>query len=239
MFDIKELCLWLALILKLKFSQILQINDRSNLLNDKCLIERNKNHLDKIPVHLAVILANEPPNFETLSKIIFWGLSAGIKNISFYDHKGTLVTKHYELYDHLTKWKNDTDKIAWNANKNGLCGSQIVYKNGFKKELTVNFLSPDDGKLKISEICRSIATNNEITVDQINMDYLSEKFAEIIQPDPDLAIYFGEICCTYGMLPWHIRLTEFIAGKTQQNFTVDKFLGTLYMYAKCEQRFGY
>lgn len=61
-----------------------------NLLDEKHLIECNKEHLDKIPHHLAVILGTEEPDFRILSKIIFWCFSAGIPNISFYDHQGML-----------------------------------------------------------------------------------------------------------------------------------------------------
>lgn len=152
---------------------------------------------------------------------------------------GVLVEENYKIYENLSQWKRDNDKIFWNVNTNGVCGSQIVYKNGLKKELSVNFLSPADSKVKISEICREIATDTNVTVGKINSSYLNEKFEEIIHPDPDLAIYFGDYCSTFGLLPWHIRLTEFINIKTQHALTIQTFLETLFKYSKCEQRFGF
>lgn len=149
------------------------------------------------------------------------------------------MTKNYELYGHLAKWKKENDKIFWNVNKNGVCSSQIIYKNGLKKELTVNFLSPDDSKVKISEICRRISVDDEVPADKIDIDYLNQRFAEIIQPDPDLAIYFGEICCTFGLLPWHIRLTEFFNISSQTNLNLSTFMNSLFAYSGCEQRFGH
>lgn len=143
------------------------------------------------------------------------------------------------MYDYIARWKKENDKILWNVNANGIGGSQIVYRNGQKKELSVNFLSPADCKPKISEISRQLATDDRTSVDQIDVQLLDAEFANILNPDPDLAIYFGNICCTYGLLPWHIRLTEFINVPSQSTLTVHTFLHTLCKYAKCEQRFGY
>lgn len=62
---------------------------RENLIGDKRLIESTREYLPKLPAHLVVILGPESsPDFKILSKLIFWSLSAGIQNISFYDHKG-------------------------------------------------------------------------------------------------------------------------------------------------------
>lgn len=152
---------------------------------------------------------------------------------------GILQSKNHKIYDHIARWKKENDKILWNVNTNGVCGSQLVYRNGQKKELSVNFLSPADGKPKICEISRQLAADNQINVDDIDAEFLDAKFASISNPDPDLAIYFGKICCTYGLLPWHIRLTEFINIPSQSSLTVNTFLHMLFKYAKCEQRFGY
>lgn len=145
------------------------------------------------------------------------------------------------MYDYIARWKGrENDKILWDVNRNGIgSGSQIVYRNGQKKELSVNFLSPADCKPKISEISRQLAADNQLNVDEIDAKLLDAKFANILNPDPELAIYFGNTCCTYGLLPWHIRLTEFISVPSQSTLTVNTFLQTLCKYAKCEQRFGY
>ena len=45
----------------------------------------------------------------------------------------------------------------------------------------------------------------------INLDLIDEKLGlELGIPEPDLAIFFGETCSTYGFLPWQIRVTEFL-----------------------------
>lgn len=139
----------------------------------------------------------------------------------------------------MSKWRNDNDKICWNTNNRDICGSQVIYKNGISKYLSVNFLSPRECKPKIAELCRGMATDVNLLPEHININKINEKLASIVKPDPDAAIYFGKVCSTYGLLPWHIRLTEFFPIESQQTMTVHSFLGTLYQFAKCEQRFGY
>lgn len=57
-------------------------------------------------------------------------------------------------------------------------------------------------------------------------------------PDPDVILYTGPLCCTYGFLPWQIRLTEFIPLSLSHNINIYNYLGALYKYSKCDQRFG-
>lgn len=260
-FDIVDICCRFVILAKAKCKGIQRRFSGEDISSEKLLIDKNKSKLTKIPVHLAVILGLELPDFRALSKIIFWSLSAGIQNISFYDHQGNLtetihffvyifiqhflisfsgilVSNNHKVYDYLLRWRKDNDKICWNANKRDICGSQVVYKNGFKKELSVNFLSPRECKLKIADVCRTMATDENLSSEQININSVHEKFSSIVSPDPDVAIYFGEICSTYGFLPWHIRLTEFFPIESQQTMTVYSFMETLFKFSKCEQRFG-
>lgn len=87
-FNIKDFVQQLLFIGKSKCSALWKGKQKANLPHDKYLIEQYKSCMKKIPQHLAVILGTEEPNFEALSKIVFWGLAAGIQHISFYDHKG-------------------------------------------------------------------------------------------------------------------------------------------------------
>lgn len=89
-FDIVDICCRLGTFAKAKCKIIQRRFGGEDISNEKLLIERNKAKLTKIPIHLAVILGTELPDFRALSKIIFWCLSAGIPNISFYDHRGNL-----------------------------------------------------------------------------------------------------------------------------------------------------
>ncbi|XP_031627134.1 dehydrodolichyl diphosphate synthase complex subunit NUS1 [Contarinia nasturtii] len=238
-FDIVDICCRLVTFAKAKCKHVQRRFYGEDLSSEKHFIEMNKRNLTKIPIHLAVILGPELPDFRALSKIIIWCLSTGIPNITFYDHRGILVSNNGKVYDHLSRWRKDNDKICWNTFNGDICGSQVVYKNGLKKELSVNFVSPLECKRKIADVCRTMATDKSIQPEQITINSVHERCATIISPDPDAAIYFGDVCSTYGFLPWHIRLTEFFPIQSQDTMTVYSFMETLFKFSKCEQRFGY
>lgn len=89
-FHIVDACSFLITLAISKCSDLVRrYSGADSFLYDKHLIESNKKYLTKIPSHLAVVLGVETPNFKALSNIIFWCLSAGIKDISFYDYQGT------------------------------------------------------------------------------------------------------------------------------------------------------
>lgn len=88
LFNIKDFFTRLYFVVKTKCLELIRVRRKTDLFQDKYLIEENKGHLKKVPVHLAVVLGTEDPDFEALSKIVFWGLAAGIQHISFYDHQG-------------------------------------------------------------------------------------------------------------------------------------------------------
>uniref|UniRef100_A0A7R9EQQ5 ditrans,polycis-polyprenyl diphosphate synthase [(2E,6E)-farnesyldiphosphate specific] n=1 Tax=Timema bartmani TaxID=61472 RepID=A0A7R9EQQ5_9NEOP len=62
--------------------------------------------------------------------------------------------------------------------------------------------------------------------------------SEVNIPDPDLAIYCGKTCSTFGLLPWQIRVTEFLHLPTHHNINVKEFVSLLDRFGCCEQRFG-
>lgn len=71
-----------------------------------------------------------------------------------------------------------------------------------------------DGKAGIARIARELcekALAKEITQDDVNKKYLSEiVLKEAGVPEPELGLYCGDICSTFGFLPWHSRVTEFL-----------------------------
>lgn len=56
--------------------------------DDKLAIELSKKHLTKIPSHIAVILGEEAPDCNFISKLIGWSSAAGVRRITLYDYKG-------------------------------------------------------------------------------------------------------------------------------------------------------
>lgn len=104
-FDIVDICCRFCTYVNAKCKTIQRRLIGEDLTAEKLLIEQNRLRLTKIPVHLAVILGTELPDFRALSKIIFWSLSTGIQNISFYDHQGNKIfkQKHF-IYTITIHW---------------------------------------------------------------------------------------------------------------------------------------
>lgn len=70
------------------------------------------------------------------------------------------------------------------------------------------------------------------------IDTLLNKRLGFAVTEPELCIVFSRQTCTYGLLPWHARFTEFHTHRTGQYFGPKEFSQVLYKYARCEQRWG-
>lgn len=144
-----------------------------------------------------------------------------------------------ELYDAVEKLKiNVPGQINW-TNKPSING----YKNGTNHKITVNIFSVDDGKRKIVSLVKDMCSENKVTKfdpESFNVEYVDKRISEQYpnMPEPNLAIYCGELCSADGFLPWHIRLTEFLSLGSHRSVKLEKFVQLLQTYATCQQRFG-
>lgn len=94
------------------------------------------------------------------------------------------------------------------VNKNG------IQKNGFLKKIYVNILSLDDGKPKFVKLVENLSEKvlaNRVGSSEIDEEYINKELNSLMGfSDPELALVCGDICSTYGFLPWQIRVTEFL-----------------------------
>jgi undecaprenyl pyrophosphate synthase len=171
---------------------------------------------------------------------------------------GILKEDHLKLYEQVEKRKDPNVNIVWlsqdssykQISKSTLHQnytnhpSSALHSNQKQNSIVVNFLCERDGKHSIGRLCQQlgyglqngqIKSSKEITIELIDKK-LNENLNQL--PDPEVAIYFGNVCSTYGLLPWQIRLTEFISIKNQNSLRLKHFLHVLFVYAKCEQRVG-
>lgn len=118
------------------------------------------------------------------------------------------------------------------------------YTNGIQAHTVhINIFSCYDGRPTIAQCIQLMAKetitfrkeSSELTADEFN-NALSVMYPAI--PDPDLAFYSGPLCSTRGLLPWQIRLTEFIQLSLDCSINVENYIGAMYKYNKCDQRFG-
>lgn len=140
------------------------------------------------------------------------------------------VEKHKKGVPGCIKWQN---KPILNGYTNGLQANTIY----------VNILSYEDGRPKLAKCIQRISQDSSLQ-ESITKEYTSEEFDKVLKvmypsiPDPDLVLYSGPVCYTHGLLPWHIRLTEFINISKDHRINVNNYLGALYKYNKCDLRFG-
>lgn len=104
-----------------------------------------------------------------------------------------------------------------------------------------------DGKPLLANICQDLhAQRHSEDVKELLRDRtkLSNKISAMLAerlnnlPEPELAIVFNKYTCTFGLLPWHTRFTEFHTIMTSRYFDVEAFSKVLYSFSRCQQRFG-
>lgn len=153
---------------------------------------------------------------------------------------GELIEHEQKLFLEVEKRKKGIPGcIKWSKmpNLNG-------YTNGTQAHtVTVNIFSSFDGRPKIAQAIREIAENKVICTKATD-EYTTQEFDAALAsfypsfPDPDLILYTGSLCSTHGFLPWQIRLAEFIQLSLDHCIDIDSYVGALYKYNKCDQRYG-
>ncbi|XP_049872802.1 dehydrodolichyl diphosphate synthase complex subunit NUS1 [Pectinophora gossypiella] len=190
--------------------------------------------------HLVLIADSEQQSLSELARLVVWSLVAGVPYVSLHDITGDLKANEEKLFLEVERNKKGIPGcIKW-SNKPNLNG----YTNGIPAHtIMVNILSPEDGRTRIAQCIQEIArgkipcqrNSNEFTAQELD-EALTLMYPPI--PDPDLVLYTGPLCCTHGLLPWQIRLTEFIQLSVDHSINIENYIGALTIYSKCDQRFG-
>ncbi|KAF9816439.1 hypothetical protein SFRURICE_000345 [Spodoptera frugiperda] len=190
--------------------------------------------------HLVILTDTDHHSFSDLARMVIWSLVAGISYVSFYDITGELKENEEKLFLEVERNKKGVPGcIKW-GRKPDLNG----YTNGMQAHTVyINIFDSKDGKPYIAQCIRQIAEDrlicnresDEYSAQELN-DALMLKYPSI--PDPELVLYTGPLCRTHGLLPWQIRLSEFIQLSLDHSVSIDNFIGALFRYNKCDQRFG-
>lgn len=151
-----------------------------------------------------------------------------------------------KFYDCVKKRNfTDSELIVWGPEYQETVNStpfKFPHKNGYTNYIVVNIFSYEDGKRKVSDLMKNELTKQQQSSENLTVDLVDDKLKVLYGsiPDPDVAVYFGNVCSTYGFLPWQIRLTEFfqIDYSWKKDLKLKKFVNVLYNYARVEQRFG-
>ncbi|CAH0399723.1 unnamed protein product [Chilo suppressalis] len=197
-------------------------------------------NISKKPKHLVLLTDTSQHSLKDLALVVIWSLVAGVPYISFYDVTGELKQSESKLFVEVEKCKKGVPGcIKW-SNRPNLNG----YTNGIQAHtITINIFANSDGRPKLAECIRKIASN-EVDCKREGNEFTAQELDETIRrfypsiPDPDLIMYTGSLCCTHGLLPWQIRLSEFVQLSLDQCINIECYVGALYKYNKCDQRFG-
>ncbi|XP_013191509.2 dehydrodolichyl diphosphate synthase complex subunit Nus1 [Amyelois transitella] len=208
--------------------------------NDIKVILENMPKMKKNLKHLVVQADTDNHSLRDLARIVIWSLVAGIPFVSFHDITGELKENEEKLFHEVEKCKKGIPGFIKWARMPDLNG----YTNGTQANtVTVNIFSKDDGRPVIAKCIQKIA-EGKISCTQQSSELTAQEFGEVLStlypciPDPELFLYTGSSCSTHGLLPWQIRLTEFVQLSIGHNLSVDSYVGALYKYNKCDQRFG-
>ncbi|KAM7352831.1 transport and golgi organization 14 [Cochliomyia hominivorax] len=113
--------------------------------------------------------------------------------------------------------------------------------------LEIYEIQPQNNRSLLAQICRDLFKQRNSTEIQKLLEQrtslterLTQEFARHLEnlTEPELSIIFDNNYCTFGMLPWHTRFTEFHLHVNGQRFDVKTFAHILYKYSRCEQRWG-
>ena len=108
--------------------------------------------------------------------------------------------------------------------------------------LTLNIAFNYGGRDEITRAVKSIATsvkNNEISVEDINEDLISNNIYTAGMPDPDLLIRPGGEKRISNFLPWQLSYTEFIfTDKYWPDFNRDDLDEAILEYERRNRKFG-
>ena len=108
--------------------------------------------------------------------------------------------------------------------------------------LTLNIAFNYGGRPELVRATKLIAEkvkNNEISIDDINEQLISDNLYTAGQPDPDLLIRTSRELRTSNFLPWQLVYTEFyFPDKHWPEFGEEDLLEAIRVYQKRNRRFG-
>ncbi|BFF95415.1 dehydrodolichyl diphosphate synthase complex subunit nus1 [Drosophila madeirensis] len=231
--------------------------------HERRLLAECKASLTKVPQHLVLIIAPDDHyvNAARLNAIFGYALAIGIKHVSVYDRREEkdsyvelepICQPREDSSGRCYIWTARTVHNKTNGHTNGHHKRCNGYANGVNgthiPQLQVYRIRPADCHALIADVCRDLFEIRKTPLVQGLLQKRESLTEEITlrlakrlgyeAPDPDLGIIFARQTCTYGLMPWHVRFTEFHTHRSDRYFNVECFTKVLYRYSRCEQRWG-
>uniref|UniRef100_A0A1B0BDS6 ditrans,polycis-polyprenyl diphosphate synthase [(2E,6E)-farnesyldiphosphate specific] n=1 Tax=Glossina palpalis gambiensis TaxID=67801 RepID=A0A1B0BDS6_9MUSC len=162
--------------------------------------------------------------------------------------KSETLDKYKAVWQTEAPKLNGYENYAINGSKGAFCKDQL--HNGSAAQhntLKIYEIQPGDGRPLLAQICRDLYQQRHTSKIQNLLkerNLLADHIGKILKhrlndlSEPDLTIIFSDYMCTYGMLPWHTRFTEFYQLETGCRIDTQTFAHILCKYSRCEQRWG-
>ncbi|XP_039309418.1 dehydrodolichyl diphosphate synthase complex subunit NUS1 isoform X2 [Solenopsis invicta] len=185
--------------------------------------------INNMPEHLMIVLGsvNDESVLDCV-RIIRWCITLNIRYISFFDYYGFF--NKINLKEEFARKQPDLiEHIIWYpSTKAQLSQNKIIDVNSQGKILTLTQALAED------------VSSGNLNPEEITEELITEKLQITEMPDPELALIYGYVHSTHGVLPWHTRTTEFLMLPMYANvsLSVKDFTCLLERYCKCEQRYG-
>lgn len=204
------------------------------------MIQRDAKQLQKIPLHLAIVISEPQIVYVDLAKMINWAFSLGVQFVSVYDMKGEIKRHINDVKIHVEELYHDNQNFT---NQKLIVGSyETVSQSLHSTGNCLIVLSEEDGFSRVidvaTEFCREAvkSTNQSSNIDVSHIDQQLSGSGCILEPN--LAIICGNINSLMGYPPWWTRLTEIMWLSSHHKISYQEFLLVIQRYATCQQRFG-
>ncbi len=197
---------------------------------------------------------------KTLEKIVRYANKIGIKHITVYafstenwkrteEEVSSLMTLLQNYLDDYSKRANSENiKVKIIGKKEGLSSKMIekiekcMERTKNNTGITFNIALNYGGRDEIVNVVKEIATKvskNEIKIEDINEEMISESLYTKGQPDPDLLIRTSGELRISNFLPWQLAYTEFLfIDKYWPDFTEKDLDDAIEVYQKRNRKFG-
>lgn len=197
---------------------------------------------------------------KTLEKIVRYANKIGLKHITVYafstenwkraeDEVGALMLLFQNYLDDYSK-RADTEniKVKIIGNISGLpekmqksmhkCMERTKNNTGVTFNLAINYGGRDEIIRAIKKVAERVK-NDEINIEEISEEMISDSLYTAGQPDPDLLIRTSGELRTSNFLPWQLVYSEFVfIDKNWPEFTEDDLDEAIQIYKNRNRKFG-
>lgn len=217
------------------------------------VIRNDVTKLGKIPKRVSIILDLKDDNDENggvdglindISELAAWAVSAGIPHLTIYEYNGIVKGHVDELLRYISKNLTSyfgTDLLPSYLVRIPHSNKEVRSNDARPVDLHITLLSRIDGKPTIIELTQTmseLASQNELSIKDINVDLIDEELQELVGPEPDLLVSFAPVLDLQDYPPWHIRLSEIYWEPDNMGVNYAVFIRALQRFSNCKVNLG-